>query len=191
MIRQRWRLLLAIGGISFVLAFFLRDVMYEAVIVPLAYILWLLKFYYSALPQWLLWTLLIAALFFALLWNLLPESKPRRRREQTRRLIEGQVESLATWIAKSRHGNYFKWQLANRLGRIARGLDDSASSSALVPSGDEAVDRYLDAGLNYSFVDFPSRGNRFQRAPRTPLDLDPSKVADYLESRMENTSGRR
>jgi uncharacterized protein (DUF58 family) len=189
--RFAWPLLLVIGVSSLLLAFFLQDAVYQMVVVPLAYAIWLVQFYYSAIPQWALWTALLALLFLAAVWSLLPEVKPVVRRDPRRGPPEGQVEALAVWIRKSRHGNYFKWQLANRLGRIARGLDEGAGSGGRFPSADEAVERYLDAGLNYSFVDFPSPRNRFRAAPKTALDADPKQVADYLASQMEKTSDRR
>lgn len=186
-----WLLLLVIGISSLLLASILREAVYRMVVVPLAYLIWILQFYYSAIPQWALWTTLIALLLLVVLWNLIPEVKPVVRRDPPRGPPEGQVEALALWIRKSRGGNYFKWQLANRLGRIARGLDESAGSGGRFPAADEAVQRYLDAGLNYSFVDFPSPRNRFRSAPKTPLEVNLNQVADYLASQMEKTSDRR
>ncbi len=191
MSRLRWLLLLGMGMLSALLAYFLRDVAYAVVIVPLAYVFFVAKYYYAAIPQLVLWSVLLALLFLAVLWNLIPDVQPVRRKDTERQRPEGQVEALALWIAKSRKGNYFKWQLANRLGRIARRLAEGSGGATSLPSGGEAVDKYLDAGLNYSFVDFPSAHSRFERPPRTPLDLDPKAAADYLESQMENTSGRR
>ncbi|HEX8992631.1 MAG TPA: hypothetical protein VF784_13215 [Anaerolineales bacterium] len=184
-------LLLVIGVSSLLLAFFLREAVYQLIVVPLAYVIWIVQFYYSAIPQWVLWASLLALLFLAVLWSLVPEAGPAARRAALHIPPEGQVEALADWIRKGRRGNYFKWRLANRLGRIARGLDESAGLGGRFPSADEAVERYLDAGLNYSFVDFPRPRNRFRAAPKTPLDVDPNQVADYLESQMEKTSDRR
>lgn len=189
--RLSWPLLLVIGVSALLLAFFLRDAVYQLVVVPIAYAIWIVQFYYSSIPQWVLWTVLLSLLFLAVLWSLIPEVGPARRRDMLHAPPEGQVEALAVWIRKSRSGNYFKWQLANRLARIARGLDESAGLGGRFPSANEAVGRYLDAGLNYSFVDFPGPRNRFQPAPKTPLDADPNQVADYLESQMEKSSDQR
>jgi hypothetical protein len=191
MTRLRWLALLGIGAFSVLLAFLLRDVVYDVVIIPLAYLLWLGKYYYSAIPQLVLWSVLLSLLFLAVLWNMIPDGRPFSRKEPRRPPPEGQVEALSVWLVKSRKGNYFKWQLANRLGRIARRLTEGSAALQRLPSGGEAVDKYLDAGLNYSFVDFPTPRNPFERVARTPLDLDPRVVADYLESQMENASGRR
>ncbi len=190
MSRLRWPLLLGILVVSAVLGYALRDLVYQLVVVPIAYLLWLLYFYYSAIPQWAIWILLVSVLLIAVLWSLVPEAPRRRRGPRVRTRAQGDVEALAVWIRKSRRGNYFKWQLANRIGRIARRIGDLSGSRGRPPSADEAVERYLDAGLNYSFVDFPTARGRFTRAPQTPLDVDPQRVADYLETLMEKSSGR-
>ncbi len=190
MTRFRWSALVGVVVISGLLAYFLRDVVYEVVIIPVAYFLWILKLYYELIPQWILWTLLVVFLFLLVLWSFLPEIQLPSRKGPRAAQPEGEVEALVVWIRKSRQGNYFKWQLANRLGRIARRLDEVSGPRGRQPSSDEAVEKYLDAGLNYSFVDFPGPRSRFPRPPRTPLDLEPGKVADYLESQMEHDSGR-
>jgi energy-coupling factor transporter transmembrane protein EcfT len=182
----RRRLLLAGMPVALIVfAFFMRDVVYAAVIVPLAYLLWLGKYYYSAVPQVFLWVLLLVVLLIVVTWNFLPEPRPSQRKRPRRKPAEGQIEVLAGWIHKSRKGNYFKWQLANRLGRIARRLTEISGQPADPASGNAAVDKYIDAGLNYSFVDFPAPKNRFERSRPTALDLDPKEAVDYLESQME------
>ena len=96
---------------------------YDVVIVPLAYVLWLGKLYYSAIPQWILWSvLLVAADSWPSYGICFRRAGPRAGKNRSASRPEGPVEALAVWIVKSRHGNYFKWQLANRLGRIARRL---------------------------------------------------------------------
>ena len=189
MSRLRWPLVLGILAISAVLGYVLRDLIYQLVVVPLAYLVWLLSFYYSAIPQWIIWTLLLVILLVGVMWSLLPSAPVRGRREVLRRASEGEVEALVIWMNKARHGNYFKWQLANRMGRIVRRLGDLSGGRVASPS-DEAVEKYLDAGLNYSFVDFPTPRNRFAPAAKTPLDADPKRVVEYLESLMEKSSDR-
>ena len=188
--RLRWPAVTAILLASALLGYLLRDVIYELVVVPLAYLLWVLNFYYSALPQWVVWVVVLALLFLAAAWNLIPEPRPAGRKEPTRRRQQGEVEALAVWIGKARQGNYFKWQLANRIARIARRLDELAGPGERRPAAGADVEQYLDAGLNYSFVDFPAARHPFGRARRTPLDLDPRRAADYLESQMESSRER-
>ena len=188
MSRMRWPLVVGIVVTSAVLGYFLRDLIYQLVIVPLAYLFWILYFYYSAIPQWVIWAVLLALLLVAAVWTLLPDAPVRGRKLIERAEPEGQVEALVIWMMKARRGNYFKWQLANRMGRVVRRLSELSGRQR--PSGDEAVEKYLDAGLNYSFVDFPTPQGPFSRPAKTPLDADPKRVADYLESLMEESSGR-
>ena len=104
------------------------------------------------------------------------------------------MEALAAWIRKSSKGNYFKWQLANRLGKIAHRLAETSGQEAgratNMGPGNEGVEKYLDAGINYSFVDFPGPKNRFHHPPPTTLDLDPKEAVEYLESQLELRRGR-
>ena len=62
MIRTRWPFLVSILVISGLFGYLLRDVIYQTIIVPLAYLLWVLNFYYSALPQWLVWVIVLTLL---------------------------------------------------------------------------------------------------------------------------------
>lgn len=189
MTRFRYLLILIALIASIILAFFLRDVIYHLVVVPLAYLFWLARFYYSSVPQLLLWTALLFILILTSLPNFVPEWHSSRRREEKRRRVQGGIETLAGWMVRARRGTYFKWQIANRLGRLARGLDGAAEPRAGSRSRGEAVERYFDAGLNTSFVDYP-RPRRFQRPVPTPLDLDPQEAIIYLESQMEQSRGR-
>ncbi len=188
--RPRRSLIVGLLVVSVVLGYLLRDVVYELVITPLAYFLWVLNVYYSALPQWLVWSVILTLLFLLVLWNLIPEGPRTSQKDVVRRGVQGEVEALTVWLAKAQHGNYFRWQLANRLGRIARRLDELAGPEGRPRSPDADVEAYIDAGLNYSFVDFPTVRNPLRPVRHTPLDLDPRRTADYLESQMENTSER-
>jgi len=185
MTRQRWLSVAGILVITLTLAFFLRDVVYAAVIVPLAYMFWLGKYYYTAIPQLFLWVLLLIILFVTLGWNFIPEARPARPKERKRERAEGQIEALVLWLHKAQKGNYFKWQLANRLGRISRKLKENSGQRPVSSSRAEAVEKYFDAGLNNSFVDFPAPRHPFQHPAPTPLDLDPKDAVEYLESQME------
>jgi hypothetical protein len=188
MTHVRWLSLAGILVISLVLAFFLRDVVYGVLIVPLAYLFYLGRYYYTAIPQLFLWILLLLLLFVSVAWNFIPEARPATRKKRFRKPAEGQVETLTQWIHKARKGNYFKWQLANRLGRISRRINELSGQRA--NPGSEAVEKYLDAGLNHSFVDFPMSRNRFRPPATTALDLDPKDAVEYLESQMELRSDR-
>jgi hypothetical protein len=110
----------------------------------------------------------------------------------------GQIETLVKWLNKSQRGGiYYKWLVANRLGKNAREIlaqrDGQAVSKKFGPLGGrgwnppQKVRDYLESGLNGSFADFP-RPRLFWQTPKpTPLDEDPQKVIDYLENEMETS----
>ncbi len=189
---KRSRLLL-FGAVllgSVIAAYLLRDVMYSLVVVPLAYTLWLAGVIYRAIPQLVKWVILLVIAGIAIVWRLIPEVPETTKARLPGRSIEGRVEALAFGIHRARSSNYFKWQLANRLGRLARRIAEITGRGA---DGDEEdpIHRYLAAGVEQSFVDFPTPRGLFARREVTPLDADPGEIIAYLETRMElNHDGR-
>lgn len=180
-------------------AFVFRRTIYQIVILPLAYVWWWLTLYYRLLPQAAIWIALIFIILFTTMRGLLLEipwgwSKPLKKKKS-----QGPIESLAVLIQKSSEGNYYKWTIANRLGRAARELLDQREGSQgrkkIMRFTDrnwdapQEVSAYLEAGLNGTFADYPKRS--WSRSPRTPLDVDPQQVIEYLESELENRNGHR
>ncbi|HEX2696713.1 MAG TPA: hypothetical protein VHM28_03335 [Anaerolineales bacterium] len=180
MTRLRRLLLIGIVVTSGVAAFFLRDVVYRMLVVPVAYILWTIWVYYSFVPQLFLWVGLLLILLITTIASFLPEGRASKRSEPKRGASQGEVETLAGWMHKAHSGNYFKWQIANRLGRIRRELNELSGRRGGFASESDAVENYFDAGINKSFVDFPLSKNRFRRT-KTALDLNPKDAVDYLE----------
>jgi hypothetical protein len=183
--RPRWPLYAGTIAASLLLALVVRDVARDVLITPVAYLLWEARTIYLAVPQLLKWFVLVLAVCVAVLWQLVPEVRRTDRGGEAVLPARGQVESLANWIARSRRGNYFKWQLANRLGRISRRLAELTGGRDGDHAATDEVRAYLDAGINRSFVDFPNPRYPFQHNPPTPLDIDPTSVVDYLESQTE------
>ncbi len=184
--KLRQRLLIA-GGLVLLLglAYFLRDAIYEVVIIPIAYIGYLLHYYYSLIPQLFVWTILLVILFGAAMINFIPDELSIRRTESRRRANHSPVETLAMAMARAGKGTYFKWQIANRLGGIQRGLQALSGEAKPVEPINERAEKYLYAGLNTSFVDYHPRTDPYQPYRPTPLDLDPQEVVEYLEKQME------
>jgi len=185
---------------ALVLAFFLRDVVERVIIVPLVYLWWLLGLYYSILPQFALWLLLVAIAVFSAVTVLaprfanpgvfMPQAKPPK----------GQIESLIGWLEKSqRGGSYYKWLVANRLGKTAREILAQREGEPISKkfghltgrdwNPPQKIDEYLESGLNGSFADYPrprwSPGGSGSQP--TPLDADPNQVIEYLENEMKIT----
>jgi len=188
------RLFFAILGAG-ALAYFTRDVIERSVIRPIQYVLWLLKLYYQSMPQGFLWILLVGFIIIMVIGSLAVEEAKQNRREQLHKPAKGAIESLADWMSRSSRGLYFKWLIAQRLGKLARGLTifDARRAQPSVwepiagPGWDppEEVASYLEAGINGSFADYPRPRWPFQRAKPTPLDLDPNQAIEYLETRMK------
>lgn len=177
------------------IAFLLRDVVERTIVAPLAYIWWVLKLYYSAFPQYILWIVLVLVAVFSAVSSLMPESGTGGRPKPAPAVLQGRIAGLAEWLNKSRRGGvYYKWLIANRLGKNAReilaqreGHAVSKKFGRLQGQGwhpSKTMDSYLESGLNGSFADYPQP--RFWTTPLpTPLDLDPEQVLDYLEGEME------
>lgn len=184
--------LTGILAVSILLAFPLRDAMYEMVIVPAAYVWWLLGLLYRAVDQSFWWVIALALVLIALARTLLPAGGMRNRIRLKPRPVVGQVENLSGWVKRTERGIYFKWLVANRLGRIAHeilarrlGVQSRAFFDPLEGpdwSPRPSVRAYLETGLGGSFADYPQNNVPFSRPAPTPLDHDVSEVIAYLES---------
>jgi hypothetical protein len=200
MTRQRVFLLGGVLLVAFVLAFALQDLVRLALVIPLAYVWWVFELLFGAVPQVMIWGIFVF-LIAILLFNSLTTRTVRRKlvREKSKPHL-GNVEMLAQFIERSRQGIYIKWQVANRLGRLARDFliqrgdrIDAKVIGSLTgrdwhPS--EPVRAYLETGLNGSFADYPSARRFFSHPQPTPLDLDVSEAVDFLEGQMKSTNGR-
>lgn len=203
MTRLRWALFAGLLALSVALAFFLQDLVYRNLIIPLAYIWWTLEHAYRLVPQLFLWMLLLAVVFMLIIGNLAMEAPRTHRRGVKAQPVRGRVELMTAWLIGADKGNYFKWLIANRLSGIAREVEggpgrhprtDFGVTRPAVSSdsgGRQALEDYLDAGLNQSFGEYPNPRHWFQRRRPTPLDLDPAEAVDYLESLMEERLDRR
>lgn len=197
MIRRR----LILAGIFFsalIPAFLLRDVVERAIIVPLVYLWWLFRLYYSIVPQFVLWLLLVAVAFYSAVTVLTPKFNQRAVFRPKPEPPKGQIEAMVEWMEKSRRGgSYYKWLVANRLGKNAReilaqrdGQPISRKFGRLGGRGwnpPQEIDHYLDNGLNGSFSDYP-HPRFWQKSAPTPLDADPKQVIEFLEDEMKNIS---
>ena len=193
--KQQVFALIGIAAIALILAFPLRDAVFETVVVPLAYIFWALGLAYRALHQGVWWVLALFLVLLVISRSLLPQAKTEKKIPLKKKPAVGQVENLAGWIAKTKRGTYFKWLIANRLGKIANQilLNRSAGKqrSFFDPitgpdwSPDASVQSYLEAGLHKSFADFPQKNWFFAQPKPTSLDHDMEEVIQYLELQIK------
>ena len=191
--------LIALGSalvVALVLALELQDVIRQTVIIPLAYLWWIVGIYYRAFPQAILWAVLVIFVLLMLFGSLNSANTHRRTVMRKPRPLQGPVESLAVSLERASGGIYIKWVVAHRLGKIARDLliqrGDRDSRKVIGPlSGrdwrpSQSVDAYLEAGLNGSFSDYPNPKWPFQKPKPTPLDLNVNEAVEFLEKQMEN-----
>ena len=185
--------------VALILAFALQDVIRETLIIPLAYLWWVLGLYYNAFPQMILWICLVAVVLLMLFGSLSSDVVRKGTVEDEPKPLQGPIETLAISLEKVHRGIYIKWQVAHRLGKLSRDLlvqrGDRISPKAMGPligrdwHPSEPVDEYLNVGLNGSFADYPNPPWPFGRPKRTPLDLEVNEAVDFLEAQME-TNGR-
>ena len=195
--KKRIFLLIAFIFVALLLAFPLRQAVEDVLIRPLLYLAWGAGVIYHSLPQFGVWVVMLVVIFFILLspfFNNPPDLPIMRKKEPP---SKGAIEKLAEAIEHSKRGVYFKWTMANRLGKITRDwiayrerLDKRWQANDLARLKGQVspeVYQYLDAGQNGSFADYPRPRLPFiQKQQATPLDLDPNLVLDTLEREMEN-----
>lgn len=198
--RRRWLVMLGIVIIAALLAFPLRDAIYETVVIPLAYIGWQLGLFYRTLPQVLLWWLTIALVFVPLILSSLPHIPPTKKDEAKSKPKRGQVEDLAIWMGRAKSGVYFKWLIANRLGKLAYQIlvhrEGGRARSVFAPllgidwEPSPELRKYLETGLHGSFADFPNARRRLTAPPKTALDHELSDAVGFLETQVEISNNR-
>jgi hypothetical protein len=198
-VTERMRRTLILGAIviiAAILAFPMRETIYNAVVIPAAFIGWQLGLMYHALPQIAWWWLLILVIFFVLAYSAIPPLKPVRREDVKRQPRHGQVEDFAIWLGRTKSGVYFKWLVANRLGRLAYQIllhrESGRPRTVFQPLLGEdwqpshELREYLETGLHGSFSDFPSSKSPLAVQPKTPLDYDVRNAVEFLETQVEN-----
>lgn len=185
---RRWILVVGIVLTAW-LAYVARDAVHEFIIVPVAYGVWQIRALLLGVAQLLQWGLLVVAMTLIMVWQLIPRlsrHEPARPRTHFR---DGPVDSTALALLRARGSNYFRWQLAHRLGRVATYLENASGGNSLPESRPLAVARYLDAGLSRSFVDYASPRRLFGRPKPGDLDLDSQEVVHHLETRLSVGGG--
>jgi hypothetical protein len=178
------------------LAFPLRQMIYESVVIPTAFILWNLNLLYRSFSQGVWWAAIFVIVLFMLLFSLIPRPKFRRAIEGKRKPQVGQVEDLAVSLGKAERGIYFKWLIANRLGKLAYQIllhrESGRPRSVFAPlvgvdwEPRQELQTYLETGLHGSFADFPNTNRPFGTPQKTPLDLEIAEAVEFLESQVED-----
>jgi hypothetical protein len=193
--KTQWSVIIGAILSAALLAFPLRAVVYEVVVVPIAYLIWILYLLYRMTPQFIWWVLVFVLVVLTIGNSLLSENYHPRKMLIKLKPPQGPVETLSIWMKKGRSGVYFKWLIANRLGRLAhqmlahRETHHVRSVFAPLTSSDwtppKPVQNYLEAGLHGSFADFPQASVLWAKSTSTPLDYDLDETIKVLESQVE------
>ncbi|HEX2994319.1 MAG TPA: hypothetical protein VHP14_05830 [Anaerolineales bacterium] len=190
--RQRWLLLAGVLLIAGILAFPLRETIHQMIVVPVAFVAWRLDLVYRSFSQWIWWWAIIFIVFVMLVLSLMPRQNLRHGTQVKLKPPLGPVEALAVRLRKAEHGIYFKWLIANRLGKLAYQMllhrEGGRPRSVFAPlvgidwEPSPELQSYLETGLHGSFAEFP---NANRRQP-TPLDFNIVEAVEFLESQVEN-----
>lgn len=193
---KRRRLILL--GIFFLvaaaMAYFLQDLIRSALLVPVSYLWWGFNLIYKSVAQLVYWVLLVVGVALMAFGSLYGNERARERVEEENTSLKGPLETTANQISRTGKGVYYKWLIANRMGKLARSIlslrdgqfnvqNNSLTGQDWNPPAE--VEAYLESGLTRTFADFP-RQRRFSRPTETPFDIDLDRVISYLESQMEN-----
>lgn len=193
---RRWLILTGALIIAGLLAFPLRGMIYDTIVIPAAFIAWNLNLLYRSYPQWVWWFVVIFVVFVMIVFSLVPRPQARGRQEEKPKPPQGPVEGLAVGLLRAEQGIYFKWVVANRLGKLAynilRHRESGRPRSVFAPllgadwEPSKDVQNYLETGLHGSFADFPHVSRFSGTRQKTPLDINVSEAVEFLESQVEN-----
>ena len=198
MTMQMQRRLILVGAliIAGILAFPLRDTIYKMIVIPAAFIAWNLNLLYRSYSQAIWWLIVVAIVLFMIVFSLVPRGTSRNRGPEKPKPPQGQVESLAVSLGKAERGTYFKWVIANRLGKLAYQMllhrESGRPRSVFAPlvgndwQPPKHLQTYLETGLHGSFADFPVVRPPLGAPQKTPLDLNVAEAVEFLESQIEN-----
>ncbi len=169
-----------------VLVYPARHVISGVIIRAAAYMVWTLNLMGRTIPQQVLWLFLVLLILYIAVGSFYGK---RFREESSPEMADpviGPVEAMAEWIEERHRGIYFKWQIANLLGKVQQTILQTASrgTSNRIPPPSDRVQAFLDAGINTSYADYAPDGLLLKKAD-TPLDIELEQVVDYLEEQME------
>jgi len=191
---RRWAALAGVIVIATLLAFPLREAVHEAIVVPVAYLLWALGLLYRSLSQGIWWVVLVVVVILILAKSLAPQLRPPGKALPSSKPVLGKVQTFAGWLNKSSSGIYFKWLIANRLGKLAyqillqrgnekpRSVFEPLTAPDWHPSAD--LQNYLQAGLQGSFADFPNRAGSLLRPQKHLLIWISTKLLIFLNLKL-------
>jgi hypothetical protein len=184
--------------IAIPLALLFRDLVRDAIVIPILYVVWRVDIFLRGFDTVLWWALFLVAAVY-LFWQSL-ERVPliRRRGRLDRPEPAGRVAFWVRQLERSDHSEYARWQLQHGLVQVALEMldyDEEENKGRLGQTPDISglgappeVRRFLDSGLNRPFESTAGRVSWWlQRSarPGAPLESDLDKVIAFLEEQAE------
>ncbi|MEE9516507.1 MAG: hypothetical protein V3V52_05355 [Candidatus Adiutricales bacterium] len=193
---RRYRVSIVSAAVVIFMALFMRDFVREGIIIPF----FRLARFFQSFPQEVLWFFFLGLVVYVAAksqknWEI---QKRKNKKAKTEQL--GRIENLAILIKQARQGTYTRERLARHLGELTlqtlayqerHSLDVMKArlrrGNLNVPPD---IMSYLQAGLSWEHA-FHQRKGRWpfrKQILSSPLDLDPLKVVEFIESLLEVSS---
>lgn len=185
---KNWKPLFSIA-LLIIVAILLYPVRHEvagAVMNFASYLVWTVNVIGVVIPQQILWAFLLILILYIAIGSFYGKRYREEKSPENQSPVIGAVEAMAGYIEERHRGIYFKWQIANLLGKIQQTIQESASrgTSSRIPLPSDSVQAFLDAGVNTSYADYAPDGFVLKNNS-TPLDIELEQVVAYLEEQME------
>jgi hypothetical protein len=178
---KRWFSIASVILIAGILLIF-RNRIVGGLVYSFSYLVWSLNLFGRIIPPQGVWIALVILIVYVAVGSFYGKHSKGESSRIEADPVPGPVEAMADWIDERRRGVYFKWRIAHLLGRVHQ--SHYQNTSGRVQAAPPDVEAYLDAGLNKSYVDFPTP-SVFKKNEPTVLDIELEPVLDYLEEQME------
>jgi hypothetical protein len=146
MSKSRLRAIILIVAIAMPSAFIFREFIRDQLVIPIAYVFWIIQLYAESVPQMFVWIFLILLAVILLAKGVLkvPKLAGSRGRGSYRRM--GQVETWLEWINRAKGGRYFKSRLSRRLAEL---------TIASIAFDKRISERDVERGLEHGLLNLP------------------------------------
>ncbi len=162
----------------------------EVFVVPFLYIFWITRFLFETIPQATLWPIFILLIFLIMSASFVSRPKLKRRVYSTPE--QGRIESWAVLIERAETDDYFKWRLAQQLQKLALKSIAHQKGQSIKETRAQLRRGKLDIPPDltaYFQASLQSLGNLesqnrllfWKSKAASPLDIEPARVAAYLE----------
>ena len=192
--RRHYFLLVVFLVIAILLAPYVQKTLHYLIIEPAAYYWWGIKQVARVIPQSLYWIIILTSLSFVSIFSLIRDLFLHKSKTEMILTRKGPVQALADNIVRSENRDYFRWAIANRLANIARRIlfpreqlpdENQPALDSIKWDAPPEVRKYLETGLQSSFMGVHGYRKRFRKQKTIPLDINLNQVITYIESKME------